>query len=110
MNNPNPNPNPLPIYVDQNAIENGPRAVLCTGDGEAVAWETICHGQRGRRFVWVRHLVFRRTSRHTSEYRARPWLVSIYRTGRGWSYGETASATFAGALKLAKRLAVEGGR
>ena len=110
MNNPNPNPNPLPIYVDQNAIENGPRAVLPPGEGEAAQWGDVCNGKGGSRFVWVMCLPGRSPSRWTYAENLRPWAVYVV-TRRGGLGGKvTSSGTLAGALKLAKRLAAEGGR
>ena len=98
----------LPIYVDHNSIK-ATGAVHCTAAGEVVEWEAICHGQRGARFVWVRHLGFRSvgTGRQIAK-RLRPWVVGIHHARLLANHRASSSATLAGALKLAKRLAVAG--
>ena len=69
-------------------------------DLPVVDWEDICHGQRGRRFVFIRHEPFRQVSRHTHADRKRPFIL----TTRDWS--EVSShKTLAAAVRAAKAYA-----
>jgi hypothetical protein len=94
----------LPIYVSTQRHDE-----VVAAPAVSMRWEEICHGQRGRRFVWIRHLAFRNTgSGRGATPRLRPWVVGVYSVGRLFSHREASSATLAGAIKLAKRIARDG--
>lgn len=63
-----------------------------------VAWEDICHGQRGTKFLFINHEPSRSPSRWTFAQNKRPFIVQ----DRYWNR-IGASSTLAGALKIAKR-------
>jgi len=62
-------------------------------------WTTIC---RGPSFLWVRHDETRPTSRWNLVTRKRPFLVLFHRRGHTGSTDVGASATLAGAIKIAQ--------
>jgi hypothetical protein len=81
----------LPIFV----LDRTP------GADEAVAWESICHGQRGKRFIFINHEPARCPSRWTHAENKRPFIVYT----RDW-HKLGASCTLDGALKIARRNAM----
>ena len=87
---------PRPIFVLEYAAKTGGDPI--PADVAVVAWEDICHGQRGKEFVFIHHSPSRSPSRWTYAENKRPFIVYT----RQWSK-LGASSTLAGALKIAKR-------
>lgn len=92
-----------PIFV----LFGTPGALPVGEDAAAptVRWEDICHGQKGREFIFINHETGRSPSRWTFAENKRPFIV-YRRSGRSISRGRLgASSTLAGALKIAARWA-----
>lgn len=68
------------------------------GAQNPVNWEDICHGQRGRRFLFIHHEPSRSPSRWTYAENKRPFIVYT----RQW-HRAGASSTLDGALRIANR-------
>lgn len=79
---------PRPVFV-----------LACTpGEADKVAWQDICHGQKGKDFVFINHEPSRSPSRWTHAENKRPFIVYTRRWHR-----LGCSASLAGALKIARR-------
>lgn len=65
---------------------------------DAPAWEDICHGQRGKDFLFINHEPSRSPSRWTYAENKRPFIVY---TRRWTKLG--ASSSLSGAMKIAQR-------
>jgi hypothetical protein len=68
------------------------------GAVDTVEWTDICHGQQGKRFLFISHEPARSPSRWTYAENKRPFIVYTqhwHRVG--------ASSTLDGALKIARR-------
>jgi hypothetical protein len=63
-----------------------------------VEWTDICHGQRGRRFLFITHQPYRDTSRWTSTTNKRPFFVYTH----NW-LKVGCSSTLEGAMRIAER-------
>ena len=83
----------LPIFVVRPMPDAPP---------DAVHWTDICHGQRGRKFIFINHEASRNKSRWVPIDNKRPLIVY----DRRWNK-LGASSTLAGALKIAQRFALE---
>ena len=85
-----------PIFVLDHAAKVGgdpiPEGI------DVVAWEGICHGQKGKDFLFISHDPSRSPSRWTYTENKRPFIVC---TRRWVKVG--ASSTLAGAMKIARR-------
>lgn len=82
------------------ATEARPIFVLARTPGatETVEWTDICHGQKGKRFLFINHEPDRSPSRWTFAANKRPFIVYT----QGWDK-VGASSTLQGALKIARR-------
>lgn len=83
---------PRPIFI-----------LRCSGapDGApapVVDWTEICHGQKGKDFIFIDHDPFRELSRWTHTERKRPWIVRT----RNW-HQLGAASTLDGAYCIAAR-------
>lgn len=87
---------PRPIFVMQYAAKVGGDPI--PSDVAVVAWEEICHGQRGKDFLHIDYSASRNPSRWTYAKNKRPFIVYT----RHWTK-VGASKTLAGALKIARR-------
>lgn len=65
---------------------------------ETVEWTEICHGQRGKKFLFINYEPHRNPSRWTFAENKRPFIVYT----SGW-YKLGASSTLEGAKKIAER-------
>lgn len=65
---------------------------------DSPTWEDICHGQRGKNFLFISHEPARSPSRWTYADNKRPFIVYT----RQW-HKLGASSTLAGAVKIANR-------
>lgn len=68
------------------------------GATDPVRWTDICHGQRGKRFLFINYEPHRNPSRWTYAENKRPFIVYT----SGW-HKLGASTTLAGALRIAQR-------
>lgn len=86
----------LPIFVLDHAAKVGGDPIP-NGIG-VVAWTDICHGQKGKQFLFVDHQPSRSPSRWTYAENKRPFIVYTRHWGK-----LGASSTLAGAMKIALR-------
>ena len=87
---------PRPIFVlncAPGALPVGEQA-----DAPTAAWEDICHGQKGKAFLFINHEPSRSPSRWAYADNKRPFIVYT----RNWTR-MGASSTLVGALKIARR-------
>lgn len=68
------------------------------GAKDAVRWQDICYGQKGKQFLFIEHERSRSPSRWTYVENKRPFVVYT----QNW-HRVSASSTLEGALKIAKR-------
>jgi hypothetical protein len=85
-----------PVFVLDHTAKVGGDPI--PADVGVVAWTDICHGQRGKDFLFISHDPSRSPSRWTYAENKRPFIVYT----RHW-FKLGASSTLAGALKIAKR-------
>lgn len=75
----------------------------CTpGATDTIKWTDICHGQRGKDFLFIKHEAIRHTSRWSYADNKRPFIVR----DRNW-FKWGASSTLEGAFAIAKRVQKE---